>query len=297
MKIGGKQIPSWALYGGIGVAVVGGVLWWRSRSSGSSTSSNATTAATDPNAIDPATGIPYSQEALGTYQGYTQGVSGYGYGTPTVSGTTTVGSAYTSNAQWAQAVEAGLTSLGYDPTAVGAAIGKYLLSMPLTADQVTIVQTAVAEFGAPPVGQFSITATGSSPGGSTPPPSGSGGGSSPPPTDGGGTPPPSGNGGGGTAGRLTAPTALHLTIDGRTGVRLQWNPVPGATGYICQCKKGGNNGPTVNGPFFTTAAVANFGGLTPGTAYTALIWPSDSAVPGGPGSNQPHTEFGFSTPK
>jgi hypothetical protein len=43
--------------------------------------------------------------------------------------------------------------------------------------------------------------------------------------------------------------------------------------------------------------VANFGNLKPGTHYTALIWPSDPADPGGPGSNQPHTELGFTTPK
>lgn len=294
MKIAGKQVPNWAVYGGVGVAVVGGVLWWRNRSGSSSAGTTASTA-TDPNAIDPATGMPYASEVAGNYAGYTQGVSGYGYGTPTVTGSTTVGTAYTSNAQWAQAVEAGLTSLGYDAAAVGAAIGKYLLNMPLTPDQVTIVQTAVAEFGPPPVGTFSITGTGSGGGSNPPPPPGGGGG--------GGTPPPPPAGGGGAAGRLSAPSGLHLTVDGATGVRLLWNPVAGANGYICQLKRGGNNGPTVNGPFFTTfrdpsgLPGCNFGGLAGSTHYTALIWPSDSADPGGPGSNQPHAEFGFTTPK
>lgn len=98
-------------------------------------------------------------------------------------------------------------------------------------------------------------------------------------------------------GRLTAPMGLKLTIDGKTGVRLQWNSVPHATGYVCLAKKGDDNGQVVNGPFSTTEPVCNFGGLTAGTKYTALIWPSSATVQGGPGSNQPHAEYAFSTPK
>jgi hypothetical protein len=281
VKIGGKEIPNWAVYGGVGVAVVGGVLWWRNRSG---TASSATTAAADPNLIDPATGIPYADETAGSLSG-SSGASGLGFGFPTsdITGSSlSVGTSFTTNAQWAQAVEAGLTGLGYDAQAVGSAVGKYLLNQPLTSDQVTIVQTAVAEYGPPPVGTFAIIAGGAAP---------------PPPPGGGGTPPPGGGGGTPGPGRLTGPVGLHLTIDGRTGVRLQWGPVAGATGYVAQLRQGSDNGPVVSGPFGTTAAVANFGNLKPGTHYTALIWPSDAAVPGGPGSAQPHTEFGFTTPK
>lgn len=284
MKIGGRQIPNWAVYGGVGVAVVGGVLWWRNHSAGSSTASTAATAPGGSSLIDPATGIPYADETAGSVGG-SSGYSGLGYGYPTsdITGSTlSAGTSFTTNAQWAQAVEAGLTGLGYDALAVGSAIGKYLLNQPLTSDQVTIVQTAVAEYGPPPVGTFAIIAGGTAP----PPPSGGGG--TPPPGGGGGTPPP---------GRLPAPVGIHLTIDGKTGVRLQWGPVAGATGYVAQCKQGGRDGPTVNGPNHVTAAQADFGNLKPGTHYTALIWPSDAADPGGPGSNQPHTEFGFTTPK
>jgi hypothetical protein len=290
VKIGGKQVPNWAVYGGIGVAVVGGVLWWRNRSAGSSTPSNATTAATNANLIDPATGIPYADETAGAI-GSTGGYSGLGYGYPTsdITGSTlSSGTSFTTNAQWAQAVEAGLTGLGYDAQAVGSAIGKYLLSQPLTSDQVTIVQTAVAEYGPPPVGTFAIIAGGAAP---PPPPSGGGG---PGPGGGGWTPPP---GGGGAAGRLAAPVGIHLTIDGKTGVRLAWGPVTGATGYVAQCKQGTAAGPTVNGPNHVGVPQADFGNLKPGIHYTALIWPSDAADPGGPGSAQPHTEFGFTTPK
>lgn len=107
-----------------------------------------------------------------------------------------------------------------------------------------------------------------------------------------GTGPPS-------SGRLTPPLGGHLSNPGKTGVRVSWLPVPGAVGYVALCKKGGNNGQVVNGPFNTGASqtFANFGGLQAGTKYTALIWPSSATVEGGPGSNQPHAEIGFSTSK
>ena len=178
IAIAGKHVPKPAVYGGIAVAVVGGVLWIRSRNSSAAASTAATpytgAAAADPS-VDPATGIPYADEAgaagygSGTAYGYPAGGGVY---TP-VPGTGTAG--YTDNAQWAQAVEQGLTGLGYDPIAVGAAIGKYLAKLPLTTAQTTIVQTADAEYGPPPVGSFAIitapgtvaapAAPGSAPGG------------------------------------------------------------------------------------------------------------------------------------
>jgi len=92
---------------------------------------------------------------------------------------------------------------------------------------------------------------------------------------------------------------LHLTVKGKTGVRVSWTGVPGAVGYVAMCKKGGDNGQVVNGPFNVakTQTFANFGSLQPGTKYTALIWPSSSTIQGGPGSNQPHAEYSFNTPK
>jgi hypothetical protein len=125
--------------------------------------------------------------------------------------------------------------------------------------------------------------------GSSTSPGGDGTGTSGPPT-GGGT-----GGTGGTGGPLPQPGGLHLTVDGPTGVRVAWTPVPGAVGYVAQCKQGGDNGKVVNGPFDTLNAYANFGGLKPSTAYTALIWPSSAGVKGGPGTPQPHAEFEFTT--
>lgn len=101
------------------------------------------------------------------------------------------------------------------------------------------------------------------------------------------------------SGRLTMPVITGLPVKGKTGVRVAWLKVPGATGYVAQCKKGGENGQVVNGPNNIPASQtdANFGNLQPGTAYTALIWPSSSTIPGGPGSNQPHAQYGFTTTK
>jgi hypothetical protein len=54
LEIAGKKIPTWALVGGgIGVALAG-YIYLKNKNSSSST--------TDPNAIDPVTGLPYSQD-------------------------------------------------------------------------------------------------------------------------------------------------------------------------------------------------------------------------------------------
>lgn len=252
MNIAGKKVPSWAVYGGIGVAVVGGVLYFKNRSSTAATSAAA---AVDPNAIDPNTGMTYASEQAGTLGG-TSGFSGLGFGTPTVDTSaagTTVGTAYTSNAQWSQAVEAGLTALGWDAQAVGAAVGKYLLSMPLTADQVTIVQTAVAEYGPPPVGTYAIIAK------AAPPPS----------TSGGGTPTPHGT--------LAAPGGFRVARKSAHEFTVSWNKVSGATGYHVQVKQ--LNGKTVADQQTTSTSVSIPG--RPGWSYRVGL----QALPGGHGTN------------
>lgn len=102
-----------------------------------------------------------------------------------------------------------------------------------------------------------------------------------------------------SSGRLLPPVGLHLTVKGKTGVRVNWTGVPGAVGYVALCRKGGDNGQVVNGPFNVAAkqTFANFGSLSAGTAYTAQVWPSSATIEGGPGSNQPHAEFAFTTSK
>jgi len=278
-----------------------------------------------PTALDPVTGLPYSQDSqtdpltgmtylaeaqqYGSVSAAEQAVAGEasvdfssaagsggggGGGQSLVPASTVQGTAYASNSAWAQAAQGGLTDIGYTSTDVAEALGAYLGSKPLTPAQAAIVQAAVAEYGPPPVGTFTITlapATG-------PTGSGAGGGGASPPAGG---IPGLGGGGAGTspppaaAGRLPAPSGITLTDRGKTGVGLKWDPVSGASGYFCEAKAGGSNGTLVNGPFFVTSPDCNFGQLKAATKYTALIWPSDSADPGGPASGQPHTEFAFST--
>ena len=67
-------------------------------------------------------------------------------GPGTVSGTTGTTTGYGTLAAWAQAAQAGLAEIGYDPVAVAAALGAYLAGRPLTPDQAAIVNAARAEF-------------------------------------------------------------------------------------------------------------------------------------------------------
>src|SRR5215472_675434 len=140
-----KSTKNWLIIGGVGAAGI--VIWYIMRAR-----SQTGTGTTDPN-IDPATGVPYSEE----YGGY--GVGGgpyaFGYNDPGtgayITGTQAVTQPST-NASWAQQVEAYLQQIGYDPTAVGAALGKYLTGQTLSSDQQGIVAAALGFFGQPPQG-------------------------------------------------------------------------------------------------------------------------------------------------
>jgi hypothetical protein len=200
VKIAGKKINNWYLIGG-GVGVAAVIFLYR-RHSGSGAAGSSPASGTNPltglpyaqdNQVDPATGMSYLQEAqqygsvaaaeqaAGSGQGYLAGgqaggvTSGYpAFGQVTSTGTPG-GTSWSSNAQWAQAVTAGLTNLGYSPTDIAAALGLYFQSQPLGsgADGVSylsVVQAAIAEFGPPPVGTFPLTGAPSAPGGAPPPP-------------------------------------------------------------------------------------------------------------------------------
>ena len=82
--------------------------------------------------------------------GYTSNLASVG--TSSISGN----NVYTSNSAWSQAVTAGLTDVGYDGPTVSAALGSFLTGTPLTTAQVTIVNTAIAEYGPPPVGNIQV---------------------------------------------------------------------------------------------------------------------------------------------
>jgi hypothetical protein len=155
---------------------------WNPWSSTSATSGTNTATGTDPitgmpysddSAIDPITSLSYLAEAqqYGSVAAAEASVSAYGQSTATGSGipvnpaspastgsiNTPVGtSVYTSNAAWAQAATAGLTDVGYDGPTVAAALGAYETQTPLTADQVKIVNTAIAEYGPAPTGNLQV---------------------------------------------------------------------------------------------------------------------------------------------
>jgi len=167
---------------------------WSSTPSGTSNSAGTSTsidpitgmAYTDDNATDPITGQTYLAEATqyGSVAAAEASVSAYGQSTATGSGipvnpaspastgsiNTPVGTnVYTSNAAWAQAVTAGLVSVGYDGPTVAAALGAYETETPLTPAQIKIVNTAIAEYGPAPTGNLQIIAApASGPGASTP---------------------------------------------------------------------------------------------------------------------------------
>jgi hypothetical protein len=127
----------------------------------------------DDNAIDPTTNLGYLAEAdqYGSVAAAEAAVTAYGQSTNTGSGigvnpaspaasgsiNTPVGTnIYTSNAAWAQAATAGLVSVGYDGVTVAGALGAFETQKPLTADQIAIVNTAIAEYGAPPIGTLQV---------------------------------------------------------------------------------------------------------------------------------------------
>lgn len=193
VTIGGRKFPKWGVYASVagGIGVVGYVYYKHKQTAAASATTSAATSATANSGIDPVTGLPYSEDnqadpltgltylqeaeeygsvsaaesamqSANDYSAYDTGLYGYGdTGTieevpySDVSGTET-GTNYTSNAQWAQAVEAGLTDIGYSSTDISAALGRYLANLSLTSTQAQIVYAALAEYGNPPTGSFQV---------------------------------------------------------------------------------------------------------------------------------------------
>ena len=196
MKIGGKEIKPAYLIGG-GAALVGGYIFWKRQASGAAAAGTAAASTSTASAIDPLTGLPVSQDNVtdpvtgmtylqeaqeygsvsaaeeavstgGSYGAY--GQSGYGidsgYPSSGYSGTTPspTGTTYTTDSQWASAVQAGLVGVGYSATDIAAALGLYFAGHPVSSTQATILQVALAEYGPPPVGTYTIITSPSGPG-------------------------------------------------------------------------------------------------------------------------------------
>lgn len=196
----------------VGIAGLVGYVYLKDRKAASSSSSSTAAGAIDPNAVDPNTGLTYGDElaaGASTYQNPNPGASGSG----SVSST----SQPTSDQEWATQVEQDPAMASYDPTFLGATLGKYLDRQALTSDEQTVVRTAWAYHGHPPGNEPIIPVTsGGTPGGGT---SGTGG-----------TPP-------------ATPTGLH-PLPGQVSavsVGLGWNAVAGATGYRVGVRNNSNS--------------------------------------------------------
>jgi hypothetical protein len=187
-----KGLPKPAIYASlIGFTGITGYLAWKHHastgswnpwSSGSSSSATTSTTTIDPvtgmpssqdDATDPVTGLTYLAEAqqYGSVAAAEADVSQFGQSTASGSGVgvspatypvagspagTQTGNPYTSNAAWSQAVQAGLTDIGYSAIEVASALGLYLTGQPLTPAQAKIVNTAIGEYGPAPVGNLQV---------------------------------------------------------------------------------------------------------------------------------------------
>lgn len=123
---GGKKVPrNVVLIGGATAAGVLGYAWWRK---GMGTGTLVGEPAIVPTPVEPPTD---STDFTVT-----------GGGTP----------APTSNAEWTNLAIERMIALGFDGTAVNVALGQYLGHQPLTATQMELVRSAIAQAGPPPVG-------------------------------------------------------------------------------------------------------------------------------------------------
>lgn len=161
VKIAGKPFNKTLVIGGVGIVLVAGVYYYRKNKA--SSAAQASVNAAGSSAIDPATGYPYGSAedaaALSAQDNYQDPstLGGYGYtGYAGGSGSGVFGSgqpgSFNNNAEWAQFVENyEINNMGGDAPTVGNAIGKYITGQSLTDPMVSIVQSAIAIGGYPPV--------------------------------------------------------------------------------------------------------------------------------------------------
>jgi hypothetical protein len=243
--------------GAVGIAAY--VLYRQKQASSSPDTSGYSTAD-----VDPQTGYPYGspedQAALAALSGGTMGQTNQGaswvggqtigydqFGQPVYGqGGGSLGGpgSFTNNAQWTSFCESAMGSTGGD--AIAAALGKYLLGQPLSDEQVTSVQQAIAIGGFPPV----AGAEGFPPSYKTMP--------APPPT-----------GGSGTA---KNPVKQLRTEPRFTQIDAHWAPLSGATKYQVKAHHNGRivDQATVAGTF------ATMNNLHKNTLYRITVW----ATPG-----------------
>lgn len=162
INIGGVKVTKPVAFIVGGSLLVGGVLYYRH--SQANKAAAASVAQAGGTTIDPATGYGYgtpedaaalsaqsgysSASGIGSGYGYTNYGGGYG---SSAFGSGTPGS-FANNAEWAQFVTAYLVNNeGADAPTVAAAIGEYLTGKPIDSDKLTVVESAIAIGGYPPV--------------------------------------------------------------------------------------------------------------------------------------------------
>lgn len=207
----GTVPTKYAVAGGLAIAAIAGVAWWRysvNRAAAEEAAAAGTvtdfTGAVGDETVYPAYSTDYAPD-----ESYDGGAYPYpSYTTPSYGLTTTVQTADpTTNSEWTRRSIEHLELVGIESSAASLAVSRYLLKECLTATQADIVRQAVAGVGTPPQGTFSIVVC----------PSG---------TPGDGTTPPAG----GTPGTPPMVTGLRATGVFKTHVDIDWNPVPAPPG-------------------------------------------------------------------
>jgi hypothetical protein len=168
-KIGG--IPVWG-FGVILAAAIVMFLYLRNKNSAGA--ANTPTGGLDPNAIDPATGLPYGADGGAGYglpngpigDWLSQNPTGPQY--PVGQGANGLPGPIT-NIQWSRLAFDYLVGKGDDPTLVGNALAKFLAGKVLSAAETSIVNLAETAFGAPPEGLIPINPGPDDPGTVNPP--------------------------------------------------------------------------------------------------------------------------------
>lgn len=137
------------LYWGLGgVAVIGGILYWRHQAASSQTPQTATD--TTGTGQDQST---YDPNMPGSYGGSVSDYGGwYGGNIPTLPTGITSNTQFQTNEDWASAVENDLLANGYDQGTVATAISRVLAGLSVTSNQKDIFMQGIGLIGQPPQG-------------------------------------------------------------------------------------------------------------------------------------------------
>lgn len=160
VKIFGKNVPKWTVYGGV-IGGGGGLIYAyvhnknKAKAAATATPNSASTYAYGYGSAAPqyAYGSDYGYGAYGYASGGGEAGIGtnYGYGYYNAGQPQEYSPQATTNAQWSAAAVSALTAQGYTGTQVLGALGPYLAGQPISTSQASVVQAAIAVEGYPPV--------------------------------------------------------------------------------------------------------------------------------------------------